>query len=142
MELTSYQHGLMRCDDTRFGFKIIVFCHGITEDRPFYAFVAVEPQNFEYFENHYIEDCYSDFFAFGKELLRGWGETPPHDIIQHISFKHGIEFGVDPAYILHLAGITLQTEESAQKPSTPFLDSLSFEHQEEYPEKPAEALSS
>ena len=142
MELQSYQHGLMRCEDTRFGFKIIVFCHGVVGDKPFYAFVAIDPQNFGYFESHYIENCYSEFSAFGKEILRGWGKTPPEDIIQHIKFKHGIDFGVDPAYILHLAGITIQTEERAQKPSTPFLDPQSSEYYEEYPEKPAEALSS
>ena len=138
MEPLRYQHGLMRCEDSRFGFKIVTFCHGLESGKPFYAFVAVEPQNFGYFKNHYIKDCYSDFSAFGKETLRGWGKTPPDDIIQHIKLKHDVEFGVDPAYVLHLAGITTQTEERTQKPSHTFPESINSE----YPEKPAEALGS
>ncbi len=138
MEPLRYQNGLMRCENARFGFKIVTFCHGLIGDKPFYAFVAVEPQNFGYFENHYIEDCYSDFSAFGKELLRGWGKTPPESIIDHIKIKHGVEFGVDPAYLLHLAQLTLKSEEKGKAPAFPFLET----QKTEYPEKPAEALGS
>ena len=138
MEPGRYQYGIMRCEDARFGFKLIKFCHGLTDDKPFYAFVAVEPQNFAYFENHYIEDCYSNFSVFGQEILRGWGRTPPSDIIDYIKLKHGIEFGVDKAYLLHLAQLTLQSAEKGQNPASPFLDA----NEQEYPEKPAEALGS
>lgn len=152
MERTRYQNGLARDHSSRFGFKIIKFCQGTTQDRPFYAFVSIEPHNLGYFENHYKADHYTDFSLFGREILRGWGDTPPDEIIDFIRFKHNIEFGVDPAYILHMACLTLQAgqlQERAKKPShSPFprVESNSPEINsmllKEYPEKPADALVS
>ena len=138
MEPKRYQHGLVRSENARFGFKIIKFCHGLSNGRDFYAFVAIEPHNLGYFENHYTDYYHSDFSAFGQEILRGWGETPPEDIIDYIKLKHSIEFGVDPAYLLHLARLTLQTRERDVNSFRPFPK----QEYQEYPEKPAEAYGS
>jgi hypothetical protein len=142
MEPTRYQNGLMRCDNARFGFKIVKFCcgqmRGFFDDKTFYAFVAIEPQNFEYFEKRYEPYKFSDFTVFGEELLRGWGEEPPQDILEHLKRKHDIQFGIHPASLLKLVGVPLQIQERAKKPSDPFLKLQCCE----YPEKPVDALRS
>ena len=139
MEPVRYQHGIMRAEKARHGFKIIKFCQGQNVHGPFYAFVSLEPNNLPYFEEHYEPGMHCDFKAFGEEILRGWGLAPPEDIIEHLKLKYGIEFGIDPDYLLHLAGLTLQSEEKGLNPSTsPFRQqrrSTGFQH----PEKPAEA---
>lgn len=139
MEPVRYQHGVVRSDEARFGFKIIKFCQGLLADDVFYAFIAIEPQNLGFFENHYTPGAYSNFAVFGEELLRGWGSAPPDDIVAYLQSKYGIEFGVDRAYILHLSQLTLQANERADSLSSPFPED---QYEKEYPEKPAEALGS
>lgn len=138
MEPVRYQQGIMRTENGRFGFKIIKFCQGVLDGKGFYAFIAIEPHNLGYFENTYKPGLYSDFRPFGHELLRGWGDTPPHIIVDYLKHKHDIEFGVDPAYILHLSRLTLQTKEREQTLSSPFPE----QSETKYPEKPAEAHGS
>lgn len=138
MERLRYQQGIMRTENGRFGFKIIKFCQGVLEGKDFYAFIAIEPQNLGYFENKYKPGVSSDFLPYGEELLRGWGNTPPHIIVDYLAYKHNIEFGVDQAYILHLAQLTLQTKEREQTLSSPFPK----QSETKYPEKPAEAHGS
>jgi len=92
MEPLRYQSGVMRCERARFGFKIIKFCQGSVAFDSFYAFVALEPQNLNYFNNRYKRGIFSDFSVFGEEVLRGWGLIPPRDIIEHLQQKHCIKF--------------------------------------------------
>lgn len=155
MEPERYQNGLTRAENSRFGFKIIKFCHGRIDDKDFYAFMAIDPKNIGYFENHYKAGAYSDFSFYGQEILRGWGEAPPEDIVEYLKFKYSIEFGVDPAYILHLTQMTLQNNQNGytdlqspflspnlQERSNDILAKYPQKYPKEYPEKPAEALSS
>lgn len=134
MEPVRYQQGIVRSENARFGFKIIKFCQGKIDGRAFHAFIAIEPQNLAYFENHYRPGVMSDFSAYGQELLRGWDETPREMVVDYLKYKHDIEFGVDPAYILHLAQLTLQKGRDQTLPP-PFPDRSVTK----YPEKPAEA---
>ena len=145
MEPLRYQHGIMRAEKARHGFKIIKFCQGRSAHGRFYAFVSIEPGNLPYFEDQYKPGMHCDFKAFGDEILRGWGLAPPEDIVEHLKLKYNIEFGVDPEYLLHLSGLTLQAPENLKEnakegdinPSSPFRQrrSTGFQH----PEKPAEA---
>lgn len=162
MKPLRYQNGIARDHNARFGFKIIKFCQGRSKpdfmypefnEREFYAFIAIEPQNLHYFEQHYKPLHCSDFAAFGEELLRGWGTIPQEDIVKYLAFKHNIEFDIDPAYAKHLSQLTLQalehdfeeTEEDGfltfEKPSTPAKDHvqpISFHGPKKYPEKPVD----
>ncbi len=112
--------GLARFDEARFGFRIVRLCRGRAEGRDFYAFLAIEPHNLEYFERHYQDGLLADFSAFGTELLRGWGEAPPAAIIDHVRDKYGVEFGVDEAYVAMLARMASsqarQTDEGLSVP--------------------------
>ena len=151
MDHPRYHHGLLRSDDARFGFTIVKYCKGVLDGRAFYAFIAIEPQNFPYVTRNYQPFKFSDFSAFGKELLRGWGENPPEDILNFIQYKHNIEFGINPAYLLHLAGLThAEKTEGRSRPSTIRLDQKisgyptlrTEEYTREYPEKPIDAQES
>ena len=161
MKTLEYQTGIARDSNARFGFKIIKFCQGVSKrdysnpefsEREFFAFIAIEPQNLGYFNEHYKPLKTSDFSAFGDELLRGWGTTPHKDILKFLSFKHNIEFGIDPAYALHLSQLTQQAKsptnalengyESVEKhknPATDHVSPISFHDPHKYPEKPADA---
>ncbi len=159
MKPLRYQNGMARDQNTRFGFKIIKFCQGRSKadfsnpeygGREFYAFVAIEPQNLDYFEEHYRPLSCSDFSAFGDELLRGWGTIPPEDVVRYLAFKHNIEFGIDPAYAAHLSQLTLQSEiaeddfhtlEKHSNPATDHVHTISFHDPQKYPEKPVDAQS-
>lgn len=109
------EKGLARFDEARFGFRIVRLCRGRSEGRIFYAFLAIEPHNLEYFERHYQDGLLADFSAFGTELLRGWGEAPPLAIVDHIRDKYGVEFGVDEAYIAMLARMASNQAQQAEK---------------------------
>jgi hypothetical protein len=84
--------GIGRFGDSRYGFCIIQLCHGKADNRDFYAFVAIEPQNYPFFKKNYRPGVGTNFAAYGRELLRGWGLTPPQDIIDHVSRKHNVDF--------------------------------------------------
>ena len=163
MKPLRYQNGIARDHNARFGFKIIKFCQGRSKadfshpefsEREFYAFIAIEPQNLQYFEKHYKPLHYSDFSAFGEELLRGWGTMPQEDIVKYLSFKHNIEFNIDPAYAKHLSQLTLQALEHTETAEHGFLDleqvstpatnhgqTISFHGSKKYPEKPVDVQS-
>ena len=85
------------------GFCIVALCRGKLNDRDFYAFVAIEPQNYAYFKKRYREGELSNFNAFGFELFRGWGTTPSEPVIEHVRLKHGIEFGVSENFLDQIA---------------------------------------
>ena len=85
------------------GFCVVAVCHGKTDGRDFYAFVAIEPQNYSYFKRRYQAGERSDFEAFGFELMRGWGTEPTYEVIDHISRKHSVEFGVSENFLNGLA---------------------------------------
>lgn len=99
--------GLARFEGSRFGFSIIRLCRGMAGGRRFYAFLAIEPHNLDYFRQRY-QDNLADFSAFGTELLRGWGDTPPQAIIDHMQDKFGVEFGVESGYVETLARMAAQ----------------------------------
>ncbi|MCC6599005.1 MAG: hypothetical protein IT559_09490 [Alphaproteobacteria bacterium] len=108
MELQHMHDGLARFENARFGFRVVRLCRGRAGDRPFYAFVAIEPQNLDYFGRHYQECVLSDFSVFGQELLRGWGETPPAEVTDHVRQKFGVEFDVDQEHIMALVWLASQ----------------------------------
>jgi hypothetical protein len=103
--------GVGRFDGTRYGYCIVTLCKGKAEEKDFYAFVAIEPQNYPYFQQRYpeIEGRESDFRPYGKELLRGWGTAPPDDIFEHVSNKYSIEFDVRPEFVERLVALTRDT---------------------------------
>jgi hypothetical protein len=109
------------------GFCIVALCHGKDEGRDFHAFVAIEPQNYRYFQKRYRPGVSASFRAFGYELTRGWGTEPADGIVEHLAAQHGIEFGIGENFVSHLianmpsvstplgrqfpaAGITVRTE--------------------------------
>jgi hypothetical protein len=97
--------GIGHFDHARYGFCIVHLCHGKLEGRDFFAFVAIEPQNYLFFKKHYRAGINTTGFeAYGRELLRGWGEMPHGDIIKHVSRKHKIDF-VNGPHATDLAGI-------------------------------------
>ncbi len=82
-----------------YGFSIVTLCHGKDGGRDFYAFIAIEPQNFRLFKKRYVPGQASSFSAYGFELLRGWGSEPPKAVVDHLLNKHGVEFGVSDNFI-------------------------------------------
>jgi hypothetical protein len=97
--------GIGHFDHSRYGFCIIHLCQGKTEGRDFYAFIAIEPQNYMFFKTHYRAGVITTGFeAYGRELLRGWGAAPSKDIIEHVSFKHRIDFVNGPHHGIKEAG--------------------------------------
>ena len=84
--------GIMRMDGTRYGYSVVRLCKGAIEGEKFFAFVAVEPQNLEYFRTHYKAGTHTHFSPFGTELLRGWGNAPEPHIAKHIEEKFGVCF--------------------------------------------------
>ena len=81
------------------GFCIVTLCHGKEEGRDFYAFIAIEPQNFRYFKKRYRPGEMSSFKTFGYELVRGWGTEPDLSVITHLSSRYGIEFSISENFI-------------------------------------------
>ncbi len=100
--------GIGRFDGTQYGFCIVSLCQGKLGDRDFYAFVAVEPQNYPYFKKHYQaqKGRASNFGAYGKELLRGWGCKPPEDVVHHVSRKYDVEFDTQPEFVERLVALS------------------------------------
>lgn len=86
----------------RHGFCIVTLCRGKTNERDFYAFVAIEPQNYGFFKKRYKDGESSSFSAYGFELLRGWGAEPPAEVLEHMKLKHGIEFGLSEMFLNRL----------------------------------------
>ena len=128
--------GIIRMNDTRYGYSVVRLCRGAIEGQKFFAFVAVEPQNLEFFRTHYKAGTHTHFSPFGSELLRGWGDEPTADLIQHVEEKFGVcfcndEFSAEAAaqmvrHDLSLAHINVfgdQTKDThAGKPS--FMDAV------------------
>jgi hypothetical protein len=87
----SYE-GIMRMDGTRYGYSVVRLCKGAIEGQKFFAFIAVEPQNLDYFRTHYKAGTHTHFSPFGTELLRGWGDAPEPHLAKHIEEKFGVCF--------------------------------------------------
>lgn len=101
--------GLLRAEKTRHGFCVVRICQGTIEGRHFYAYIAIEPHNYDYFKKHYEALRQSDFSLYGKELLRGWGEAPPSSVHALVQQKYDIEFDVDPKFLERLLAITKES---------------------------------
>ncbi len=85
------------------GFCVVALCHGRDNGRDFYAFIAIEPQNYRYFKNRYRPGELSSFNAYGYELVRGWGTEPPQAVREYMLVKHGVEFGVSENFLNRVA---------------------------------------
>ncbi len=85
------------------GFSVVALCHGKEDGKDFYAFVAIEPQNYRYFKKRYMPGAMSSFKAFGYELVRGWGTEPPQAVKDNLLVKYGVEFGISETFLNHLA---------------------------------------
>jgi hypothetical protein len=81
------------------GFCIVTLCHGKENGQDFYAFIAIEPHNYRYFQKRYRAGEASSFATYGFELVRGWGTEPPANITQYLLEKHGVEFGVSDQFL-------------------------------------------
>lgn len=81
------------------GFCVVELCHGVEQGRDFYAFIAIEPQNYRYFKSRYRPGEQSHFSNYGYELVRGWGVEPPQAIKDYMLVKHGVEFGVSENFL-------------------------------------------
>lgn len=82
------------------GFCIVALCQGRDDSgRDFYAFIAIEPQNYRYFKSRYRPGESASFNAYGYELVRGWGAEPPQAIREYMLVKHGVEFGVSENFL-------------------------------------------
>jgi hypothetical protein len=95
-----------RFPEAQFGFCIVVLCRGKLEGQDFFAFVAIEPQNFSHFETHYEPGVLANFRPFGRELLRGWGKIPSKEILEFVTHKHDLEFDVEPHFLERLIAVT------------------------------------
>ncbi len=84
------------------GFSIVVLCHGRRDDRDFFAFVAIEPGNYHHFKKRYRAGEFSDFKAYGYELIRGWGTEPSQSVRDTLRSKYGVEFGVSENFLNQL----------------------------------------
>lgn len=84
------------------GFSIVVLCHGKESNRDFYAFVAIEPQNYRYFKRRYLPGELASFKNYGYELVRGWGTEPPQGVKENLLAKYGVEFGISENFLNHL----------------------------------------
>ncbi len=104
--------GIGRFAHARHGFCIVTLCHGVTGCDSFYAFVAVEPQNYSYFKKTYRKGASGDFTAFGRVLLRGDGTNPSKEVIAYVRNKYGIEFGTGHPFIERLVALTNFTASS------------------------------
>ena len=82
-----------------YGFCVVRLCRGKSNGRDFYAFIAIEPQNYRYFLKRYRDGELSSFTPFGFELVRGWGTEPPEAIMEYVRQKHGVEFGVSDNFL-------------------------------------------
>lgn len=82
-----------------YGFCVVRLCQGKTDGKDFFAFVAIEPQNYRYFVKRYRDGELSNFAPYGFELLRGWGTEPPEAVTDYIRNKHGVEFGVSESFL-------------------------------------------
>lgn len=85
-----------------YGFCVVALCHGRDNGQDFYAFIAIEPQNYRYFKKRYRPGEAASFSAYGFELLRGWGTEPPQAVTEHIRVKHGVEFGISEHFLNRL----------------------------------------
>ncbi|MCB1651255.1 MAG: hypothetical protein KDI46_04305 [Alphaproteobacteria bacterium] len=83
--------------------SIIKLCHGVSEGRDFYAFVAIESQDLPYFNENYCAGAHSRFEPFGVEILRGWGQTPPEGVIEYLRREYGIEFFKDDEMLMKMS---------------------------------------
>ncbi len=100
--------GISRFEGAKHGFCIVSLCQGKLDEKDFYAFVAIEPQNYAYFKKDYQaqKGIASSFGAYGKELLRGWGGLPPEDVVHHVSRKYNVEFDVMPEFLERLIALS------------------------------------
>ena len=84
------------------GFCVVTLCHGQDDGRDFYAFIAIEPQNYRYFKKRYRPGETASFSTYGFELVRGWGTEPPQTIRDYLLEKHGVEFGISEHFLNRL----------------------------------------
>jgi len=115
--------GIGRFPETRFGFCVVVLCHGQDEGRKFFAYVAIEPQNLNHFKERYERGKFSSFSAFGQELLRGWGNSPSAEITEFLLRQYDIELDVSHIFVDRL--VALATDFSVSSPLKPAVASTS-----------------
>ena len=118
--------GLMRDPHRCHGFAIVTLCHGQIrvysnnsfKDRDFYAFTAVEPQEFPFLQPRCEVGSPANFRTEGKELLRGWGAYPPKEVFEFLKTEFNIEFGVERRFVERLVALTRmqQTEFMRKSP--------------------------
>jgi len=104
--------GIGRFAHARHGFCVVSLCQGKQDDSTFFAFVAIEPHNYNYFRKVYEQGVATDFSAFGRELLRGPGNVPSQDVIDFVKNKYGIEFDVDRQFMERLVAVTTSSASS------------------------------
>lgn len=112
--------GIGRFDHASHGFCMVPVCQGVLQNKEFYAFVAVEPQNYPYFKKHYRRGQSSNFDVYGQELLRGWGPAPPEDILEFMRRKYKIEFSVEPLFIERMLAVSSVSPAQLSKNVSPF----------------------
>lgn len=126
--------GIGRFAHARHGFCVISLCQGKINNKNFYAFVAVEPHNFKYFEKKYKKGENKDFKAFGEELVRGWGTKPSQDILDFVSRKYSVEFQVERSFLDRL--LALVNHAAFSVPNT----GSNTENISDFPLKPAKSV--
>lgn len=119
--------GIGRFAHTRHGFCVVSLCQGQENNENFFAFVAIEPHNYNYFRKSYERGQANDFAVFGRELLRGPGLVPSQEVIDYVRNKYGIEFDVDKCFVERLVAVSVNNSASESSP---------------FPLKPAEAQGS
>ncbi len=115
--------GIGRFPETRYGFCIVVLCHGCAPDevrhdsqpKDFFSFVAIEPQNYSHFRKRYTRGEATSFAAFGQELARGWGYMPSDELTDFVARRYSIEFDVEDHFIERLLALV-----STHTPKSPF----------------------
>jgi hypothetical protein len=84
------------------GFCVVTLCHGKENGKDFFAFIAIEPQNYRYFQKRYRAGEAATFKPYGFELMRGSGLEPPTAVMDYLRKKHGVEFGVSEDFLNRL----------------------------------------
>ncbi len=121
--------GIGRFANARHGFCVVSLCQGKEGGSDFFAFIAIEPHNYNYFRKIYEKGVATDFSAFGQELLRGPGLAPSQDIIDYVRNKYDIEFNIDRRFMERLIAITTYSGSASPVHNNP-------------PGKPSEAAGS
>lgn len=82
-------------DDIDETVAILQLVNGMSEGKPFWAYMAMQPSGYEAYHAKVSAGESVDLTVYGEVLQSGWGEEPPEEIRQKMADEYDFDDGFE-----------------------------------------------